>query len=610
MKHFKLIFMLAMLMSMVASTGEAAFSGYSSLNSVTVENPTPISISSGVFSNSTNTTLNVPKGSKSAYQEASYWKEFKEIVEVEGYDSGTDQTFQFMDKDGNVLADGAEWLATDVENDGWDDMVVSGLYVKNNSTESNPTVKLVCTIEEMPEGSTLQCCFPGNCMLWSEVGEHANGPAQYGSSNMQTEWIPVSGEPGECKATFQLFYCKKKTFGDGYNETAGPTIHVTFKYGGMSNDKIYSEDINLRSGRNGEMNIVLENEEPIIMAEFYLQLPEGVTIGTDADGSIDARLNENRCDQTHALSVSNDGNGLYHFLCYSNINKPFKDNEGELVQLRLECDENVENAVYQGLIKDILLSDKDKQSIYLNDVTFNIEVRDYLLGDINNNDIINGMDIVEIVDLIMSNSYAIAADLYPADSPDGVINGMDLVEEVELVMSQPAVQYYSPMSIMDNGLTMRPAVDGSWHLGVDKASRYILAQMTVELEKGERLIDVVSDKTHTVSWKQTDDNHYVVICYSPMNLPFSDNDELLTFICSGNGKISVSDVTLIDDTKQEFIMVDTNADLATGINERNNDTYSSAIHDLQGRLVSNKETRSRQVTKGIYIRNNKKVVIK
>ena len=117
-------------------------------------------------------------------------------------------------------------------------------------------------------------------------------------------------------------------------------------------------------------------------------------------------------------------------------------------------------------------------------------------------------------------------------------------------------------------------------------------------------------KTHTVSWKQTDDNHYVVICYSPMNLPFSDNDELLTFICSGNGKISVSDVTLIDDTKQEFIMVDTNADLATGINERNNDTYSSAIHDLQGRLVSNKETRSRQVTKGIYIRNNKKVVIK
>ena len=142
-----------------------------------------------------------------------------------------DETFQFMDKDGNVLADGAEWVATEVENDGWDDMVVSGLYVKNNSTVSNPIAKLVCTIEEMPEGSTLQCCFPGNCMLWSAVGEHANGPAQYGSSNMQTEWIPVSGEPGECKATFQLFYCKKKTFGDGYNEMAGPTIHVTFRYG-------------------------------------------------------------------------------------------------------------------------------------------------------------------------------------------------------------------------------------------------------------------------------------------------------------------------------------------------------------------------------------------
>ena len=141
-----------------------------------------------------------------------------------------DETFQFMDKNGNVIADGTEWVATEVENDGWADMVLSGLYVKNNSTDSSPMLKLTYTIETMPDGSSLQCCFPGNCKIHSQPGSYSNGPASYNTEDMATEWLPNEGEPGECKVTFQLIYCKKKTFGDGYNEMAGPTVHVTFKY--------------------------------------------------------------------------------------------------------------------------------------------------------------------------------------------------------------------------------------------------------------------------------------------------------------------------------------------------------------------------------------------
>ena len=43
---------------------------------------TPVSISSLVFTNRKNATLYVPKGSKQAYENANYWKEFKEIVEI------------------------------------------------------------------------------------------------------------------------------------------------------------------------------------------------------------------------------------------------------------------------------------------------------------------------------------------------------------------------------------------------------------------------------------------------------------------------------------------------------------------------------------------------
>ena len=69
--------------SSVTSIGYDAFYNCSSLTSVTMNNETPISIESSVFTNRTNATLYVPAGSKAAYEAADYWKEFKEIVEME-----------------------------------------------------------------------------------------------------------------------------------------------------------------------------------------------------------------------------------------------------------------------------------------------------------------------------------------------------------------------------------------------------------------------------------------------------------------------------------------------------------------------------------------------
>ena len=66
-----------------------AFKDCSSLISVTAGNPVPVEIGQNTFTNRTNATLTVPKGSKSAYQTADYWKEFKQIIEKDmGYDAG------------------------------------------------------------------------------------------------------------------------------------------------------------------------------------------------------------------------------------------------------------------------------------------------------------------------------------------------------------------------------------------------------------------------------------------------------------------------------------------------------------------------------------------
>ena len=76
--------------SSVTSIGSYAFSNCDNLTSVTVLNENPVTIyDSYTFSNRKNAILYVPTGSKAAYEAADYWKEFKEIIEMED-DSDTD----------------------------------------------------------------------------------------------------------------------------------------------------------------------------------------------------------------------------------------------------------------------------------------------------------------------------------------------------------------------------------------------------------------------------------------------------------------------------------------------------------------------------------------
>ena len=66
----------------VTNIGDYAFNGCSGLTSVTVEQTTPLTINSKAFTNRANITLYVPRNSISAYEDADYWKEFKEILPI------------------------------------------------------------------------------------------------------------------------------------------------------------------------------------------------------------------------------------------------------------------------------------------------------------------------------------------------------------------------------------------------------------------------------------------------------------------------------------------------------------------------------------------------
>ena len=66
----------------ITSIGDRAFYDCGSLTQVRINKNVPLSIFSNSFNNRTTATLYVPYGSKSAYEAADYWNEFKEIIEM------------------------------------------------------------------------------------------------------------------------------------------------------------------------------------------------------------------------------------------------------------------------------------------------------------------------------------------------------------------------------------------------------------------------------------------------------------------------------------------------------------------------------------------------
>ncbi len=74
----------------VQAIGNEAFYFCTKLSYVIMESAIPFAIPEDAFPTRANVTLYVPKGSKAAYQAADYWKDFKEIIELEEGDADGD----------------------------------------------------------------------------------------------------------------------------------------------------------------------------------------------------------------------------------------------------------------------------------------------------------------------------------------------------------------------------------------------------------------------------------------------------------------------------------------------------------------------------------------
>lgn len=151
------------------------------------------------------------------------------------------ETFQFVDKDGKVVADGSEITVYEPETVNGSVQINSGLFVKN-TTGKDQAVGLDLNITNMDNGQ-FSCCFPSNCRDIFSAGNFVdvNTPGLFlieegEQQTLMSEWKPAAY--GKCQAVFQLKVynvVERDIEGIKYSDIGdfkayGPKVTINFMY--------------------------------------------------------------------------------------------------------------------------------------------------------------------------------------------------------------------------------------------------------------------------------------------------------------------------------------------------------------------------------------------
>lgn len=382
-------------------------------------------------------------------------------------------------------------------------------------------------------------------------------------------------------------------------------------------ESLSASNLKLMTGKQQEVSIALNNESEIIMIEFEMQLPSGISIAKDEDDEFLTELVSSRVAKSHTLEVADQGNGKYKFLLYSSSNAPLIGNSGDLITFTVNCDKNATEGNYQAKVSSILMADKNEKAIYPNDFTFDITIVDAIPGDVNDDGKINGLDIVKIVGYIMGSPtqpfIEAAADL----NEDGIINGLDLVKEVSLVLTQSSTTTAGAAKtigkrgqVSASQIALENPKHGVLTLSADDNRDYILSQMIMETSGDVTVDSITTDAKHIVAYSKVGENRYAVVCYSMTNESFVSNRDIIDIHYTGNGYINLSNVLFVDSEENEVSFGGTSFSDTTDIKEIISTVKPADVYSVTGKLVKKGAISIEGLPAGIYIVNGQKIIIK
>lgn len=374
-------------------------------------------------------------------------------------------------------------------------------------------------------------------------------------------------------------------------------------------DKIYCDNNSVYIGYPSEIAVNLTNENTLTAYQFDLVLPNGITLAKDEKGKYIVTLSNRYSDNTHQVTIEDIGDNTYRFVCVSLNTSVINGNDGAILTVSLKADNGIAEGELGATIKNIILTTADETKMKPKDSSFTIKTKTLLKGDADGDGEIDVTDVVSTINYIIGNPSAkfnfLAADL----NEDGEVDIFDVMMAINLVFSQKnSSRSLTRATSGSEEQAIVKAADDRIIFGVNEASRFTAFQFDVELTNAVELKDVRlnADAHHDLQFVRIGQDTYRVIGISMDNSTLTTNgNDFVELRLSKECDAQISNIVFVtpNETKVHF------AGSYVNLTDIRNTTLdqSEEIFDLSGRKIDAERSR---LPKGVYIINNKKVVIK
>ena len=368
------------------------------------------------------------------------------------------------------------------------------------------------------------------------------------------------------------------------------------------------EDVAILTGNKGTARISLDNGTNVYTGcQFNITLPEGTDLVKQTHGGYDYTVSS-RFSGTPSVQITPQEDGSYMVLIYSMNNTAINGSEGVLISLPVKTNTDLSIGSYPGAITNIAFNNPDNTSAYLHDVTFNITMPSFALGDVNHDRTVNITDVMMTVNHVVGQTPA-GFHVEDADvNGDHVINISDIMAIVNLVVNATSANAPAhAREAMTDAISLMPTTQG-YAIALQNIELYTALQMDIQLKSdasfNARLADNRSDG-HCIICSDLGNGYHRIAIYSLNGHAIKGNDGILLQLETNGKHDAQPEVTNVQLTNRLFESV-TLSDISfpTDITNIDEDGVNdSPAYNVQG-------IRMPKHHHGILIQNGKKQIEK
>ena len=602
--------------SSVKNIGNCAFMGCSDLTEVTVKILNPLTIDKTTFSNRANATLFVPKGSKFAYEEADYWKEFKQIIEIEN-----DNLIDFADANVKAICV-ANW---DTDGDG--ELSYEEAAAVADIGNSFVGKKEITTFDEFQY-------FTGVTYIqvdtyWNEDDEYEDEDYAYydlyagsdykggfmGCTNLKSIVLPKSLEIigpcafAECSSliSIEIPYSVTRIGEDSLEPLPPPGSYGDFMYSiGAFQDcpslsSIHVDLANPTYDSRDNCNAIIETATNELIAGCKNSvIPSDVySIGINAffgSSWLTSIVIPNSVKYIGGAAFQN---------CPNLISVTVEWEE----PLELEEDPFDEEKMNNTLYVPVGTKDAYEAADIWKEFGVIVEIEPFIKGDVNHDNYVNMSDVTSVISYIQNKApspfYMDEADV----NGDKLINISDVTAIIGIILSEV------PADVPDNARyatiddVYMQETDNGCDICLVNTTNYIACEMTLQLPEDCSLrnasMSTIRSDGHLVFIHNQGDGLYRLAVYSENNNAFIDGEpSMLHLTINGTlgDNVRLYNILFIDDLHACVAFPDVES-IITGINGVDANSDNISTYNLQG-IPMLKDSR------GVHVRKGSKFVVK